>query len=70
MMQPHCLVNKQSVSPSMCHDAAPVCGASSSHQELAVAPGEIAEDSPAAPAKGIVEEGDEAAGKAAEDEEG
>ena len=70
MMQPHCLVNRQSVSQSMCYDAAPVYGASSSHQELTVAPGKIAEDAPAALAEGIVEEDDEAAGKAAEDEEG
>ena len=70
MMQPHYLVDKQAVSPSMCYDAAPVYGSSSNHQELAVAPGDIAENAPAAPAEGIVEEGDKAAGKAAEDAEG
>ena len=53
----------------MCYDAAPVYGASSSHQEPTVAPGEMAEDAPAAPAEGLVEEDDVAAGEAAEDEE-
>jgi hypothetical protein len=68
MMQPHCSVSKQTVSPLRCNDAAPLYGASSSNQELTVLTGEATGEAPAAPAEGIYREVGAAVAETAENE--
>ena len=69
MMQPHCSVSRQTVSPLRCNDAVPLYGASPSNQELTVSPGEVIGEAPAAPAEGIERAVGEAAAQAAGGEE-
>ena len=49
MMQPHCLIDKRSVSPHVSYHVAPVFGASSSHQEEPDALGEERQQASAIP---------------------
>ena len=70
MMQPHCSVSKQTVSPLRSNDAAPLYGATSSDQELTVSTGEASGDAPAAPAEEGEREVEAEAVETAEKEEG